>query len=290
MATISASLVKELRERTGLGMMDCKKALEAANGDIEQAIEDLRKSGSMKAAKKAGRVAADGVVATKVSDDGKRGVMVEVNSETDFVARDDNFLAFVQQVVDAAFAAPASSLEQLLADGLETARTALVQKIGENISVRRVVHAKADDGVLGNYVHGNSRIAVLVTLKGGNAELAKDVAMHVAASNPAVVTGDQVSAETLEKEKEIIRALPDMQGKPADIVEKMVTGRISKYLKEISLVDQPFVKNPDQTVGKLVQAAGASVLSFVRYEVGEGIEKAEVDFAAEVAAAAQTGR
>ncbi|TNF33489.1 MAG: translation elongation factor Ts, partial [Gammaproteobacteria bacterium] len=144
--------------------------------------------------------------------------------------------------------------------------------------------------VLGNYVHGNSRIAVLVTLKGGNAELAKDVAMHVAASNPAVVTGDQVSAETLEKEKEIIRALPDMQGKPADIVEKMVTGRISKYLKEISLVDQPFVKNPDQTVGKLVQAAGASVLSFVRYEVGEGIEKAEVDFAAEVAAAAQTGR
>ncbi|TNF36581.1 MAG: translation elongation factor Ts, partial [Gammaproteobacteria bacterium] len=163
MATISASLVKELRERTGLGMMDCKKALEAANGDIEQAIEDLRKSGSMKAAKKAGRVAADGVVATKVSDDGKRGVMVEVNSETDFVARDDNFLAFVQQVVDAAFAAPASSLEQLLADGLETARTALVQKIGENISVRRVVHAKADDGVLGNYVHGNNRIAVLVT-------------------------------------------------------------------------------------------------------------------------------
>jgi len=290
MATISASLVKELRERTGLGMMDCKKALEAANGDIEQAIEDLRKSGSMKAAKKAGRVAADGVVATKVSDDGKRGVMVEVNSETDFVARDDNFLAFVQQVVDAAFAAPASSLEQLLADGLETARTALVQKIGENISVRRVVHAKADDGVLGNYVHGNNRIAVLVTLKGGNAELAKDVAMHVAASNPAVVTGDQVSAETLEKEKEIIRALPDMQGKPADIVEKMVTGRISKYLKEISLVDQPFVKNPDQTVGKLVQAAGASVVSFVRYEVGEGIEKAEVDFAAEVAAAAQTGR
>lgn len=290
MATISAALVKELRERTGLGMMDCKKALEAANGDIEQAIDDLRKSGSMKAAKKAGRVAADGVVATRVSDDGRHGVMVEVNSETDFVARDDNFLTFVQQVVDAAFAAPEASLEQLLADGLETARTALVQKIGENISVRRIVHAAAADGVLGNYVHGNSRIAVLVTLKGGNADLAKDVAMHVAASNPAVVTGDQVDAETLEKEKEIIRALPDMQGKPADIVEKMVAGRISKYLKEISLVDQPFVKNPEQTVGKLVKDAGAEVLAFVRYEVGEGIEKAEVDFAAEVAAAAQTGR
>ncbi|HEY9036836.1 MAG TPA: translation elongation factor Ts [Pseudomonadales bacterium] len=290
MATISASLVKELRERTGLGMMDCKKALEAANGDIEQAIDDLRKSGSMKAAKKAGRVAAEGVAATRVSDDGRYGVMVEVNSETDFVARDANFLAFVQQVVDAAFDAREASLDDLMAAGLETARTALVQKIGENISVRRVMRAEAADGVLGNYVHGNSRIAVLVTLKGGNAELAKDIAMHVAASNPAVVTGNEVSAETLEKEKEIIRALPDMQGKPADIVEKMVAGRISKYLKEISLVDQPFVKNPEITVAKLAKDAGAEVLSFVRYEVGEGIEKAEVDFAAEVAAAAQTGR
>ncbi len=290
MATISAGLVKELRERTGLGMMDCKKALEAANGDIEQAIEDLRKSGAMKAAKKAGRVAADGVVGAQVSADGRYGVMVEVNSETDFVARDANFLAFVQQVVDAAFAARNASLEQLLADGLEIARTALVQKIGENIAVRRLVRAEAPEGVLASYVHGNSRIGVLVVLKGGTAELAKDIAMHVAASNPAVVTSDQVSAETLEKEREIIRALPDMQGKPADIVEKMVAGRINKYLKEISLVDQPFVKNPDQTVGKLAQAAGASVVSFVRYEVGEGIEKAEVDFAAEVAAAAQTGR
>lgn len=289
MATVSAALVKELRERTGLGMMDCKKALEAANGDIEQAIDDLRKSGSMKAAKKAGRVAADGVVATRVSDDGRYGVLVEVNSETDFVARDSNFLAFVQQVVDAAFASRTATVAELLAAGLETAREALVQKIGENIAVRRIVRAEAPEGVLASYVHGNSRIGVLVALKGGTVELAKDVAMHIAASSPMVVNPADVAPEVIAKEKEIYAAKAAESGKPANIVEKMVEGSLRKFLTEVSLVEQVFVKDPEGKlkVGDLVKKAGAEVKSFVRYEVGEGIEKAEVDFAAEVAAAVQ---
>jgi len=287
MAEVTASLVKELRERTGLGMMECKKALVESEGDIEKAIEELRKSSGMKAAKKAGRTAADGVVATKLAADGSYGVLVEVNSETDFVARDSNFLGFVAQVVDKAFATKQSDVAALMAGDLEAARQALVQKIGENISARRVRVVNAANGVVGTYVHSTNRIAVLVALKGGDAELAKDVAMHVAAVNPQVVRQEDMSADVIAKEKEIYTAQAAESGKPAEIIEKMVMGRVKKFLAESALLDQPFVKNPELTVGALVKQAGAEVVEFVRFEVGEGIEKEEVDFAAEVAAAAQ---
>jgi len=282
--SVSASLVKELRDRTGLGMLECKKALIETDGNIDQAIENLRKVSGLKAAKKAGRTAAEGVVSAKVSADGSYGVLVEVNSETDFVARDAGFLAFVDQVLVQAFEKKAASVEALVDSAIEDARQALVQKIGENIGVRRVELVEVDGGTVGAYVHSNNRIAVLVALKGGDAELARDVAMHVAASNPLVISGEDMPAELVEKEKEIIRAQPDMAGKPAEIVEKMIGGRINKFLKENSLIDQPFVKNPELTVGKLVKDAGASVLVKARFEVGEGIEKEESDFAAEVAA------
>ena len=281
---MSIALVKELRERTGLGMMECKKALAAADNDIEKAIEELRKSSGMKAAKKAGRTAAEGVVAARVADDGSYASMVEVNSETDFVARDDGFLGFVNTVADAAYNNRQADVAALMAGELESAREALVQKIGENIGVRRIAEISSDDGVVGSYVHGNNRIAVLVQLKGGDAELAKDVAMHVAAVNPQVVSPADMPEEVVEKEKDIFTAQAQESGKPAEIIEKMIGGRIKKFLAENSLIEQPFVKDPDQTVGKLVSSAGAEVLSFVRYEVGEGIEKEEVDFAAEVAA------
>jgi elongation factor Ts len=288
MTAISATMVKELRDRTGLGMMECKKALGEANGDIELAIENLRKISGLKAAKKADRTAADGVVAVKVADDNSYGVAVEVNSETDFVARDAGFLAFVNSVVDKAFTTKQTDVAALMAGDLENAREALVQKIGENIGVRRI--KLVEGGVVGGYVHLNSRIAVLVQLEGGNEELARDIAMHVAAVNPAVVSSEQMPADLVEKEKDIIRAQPDMAGKPAEIVEKMMVGRINKFLKEASLIDQPFVKNPEVTVGKLAKDAGASVTSFVRLEVGEGIEKVFVDFAAEVAAQVQASK
>ncbi|MEE4279627.1 MAG: translation elongation factor Ts [Halieaceae bacterium] len=284
---MSASQVKELRERTGLGLLECKKALAAANGDIDSAIEELRKSSGMKAAKKAGRTAADGVVAARVADDGSYAVVVEVNSETDFVARDEGFLAFVAKVLDAAFEARETDVAALMAGDLEAARESLVQKIGENIGVRRVAVTSASDGVVGAYVHGNKRIAVLVELKGGDQDLARDVAMHVAAVNPQVVSPDDMPEEVIAKEKEIYTAQALESGKPAEIVEKMIGGRIKKFLAENSLVEQPFVKDPDTTVGKLVSAAGAGVASFVRFEVGEGIEVEQVDFAAEVAAQLQ---
>lgn len=274
MAQISASLVKELRERTGLGMMECKKALVEQNGDIEAAIDHLRKSSGMKAAKKAGRVAADGVIRAK------GGFMVEINSETDFVARDDNFAAFANNVAEAVAAAGTTDVAAVMSGDLENAREALVQKIGENITVRRI--AKVEGDVIGDYVHGNNRIGVLVALKGGDEALARDVAMHVAAVNPQFVKDDAVPADVIEKEKEIFTAQAAESGKPAEIIEKMIGGRIRKFLAEICLVDQPFVKDPDVTVGKLVANAGAEVLSFVRYEVGEGIEKEEIDFATEV--------
>jgi elongation factor Ts len=265
-------------------MMECKKALQAADNDVEKAIEEMRKSSGMKAAKKAGRTAAEGVVTIRLAEDGSYGVMLEVNSETDFVARDDGFLGFVGSVVDAAYSTRQSDVAVLMGGELEQAREALVQKIGENISVRRVAEITGDDGVVGGYVHGNSRIAVLVQLRGGDAELAKDVAMHVAAVNPQVVSADDMPAEVVAKEKEIFTAQAQESGKPAEIIEKMIGGRIRKFLAENSLVEQAFVKDPDQTVGKLVAAAGAEVLAFSRYEVGEGIAKEEVDFAAEVAA------
>ncbi|MBA6412752.1 elongation factor Ts [Parahaliea sp. F7430] len=281
---MSAVLVKELRERTGLGLLECKKALAAAGGDIDQAIEDLRKSSGMKAAKKAGRTAADGVVATRLAEDGSYGVVLEVNSETDFVARDAGFLAFVDKVLGAAFENKQSDVAALMAGELEADREALVQKIGENITVRRAQIVTADAGVVGAYVHGNNRIAVLVELKGGDQDLAKDVAMHVAAVNPQVVSPADMPEEVIAKEKEIYSAQAQESGKPAEIIEKMIDGRVKKFLSENSLTEQAFVKDPDTTVGKLVSAAGAEVVSFARFEVGEGIEVEKVDFADEVAA------
>lgn len=284
MAEITTSLVKELRERTGLGMMDCKKALQAADGDIEKAIEDMRKESGLKAAKKAGRTAAEGLVLTRIADDNSYGVMVEVNSETDFAAREDNFADFANTVVETVFFKKTTDIDALMASGLEQSRLALVQKIGENISVRRAVMQESEGAIVGCYVHSNNKIAVLVSLRGGDADLARDVAMHIAAVNPMVVSAEDVPAEVLSKESEIYTAQAAESGKPADIVEKMVSGRLRKFVEEVSLLDQAFVKDPDIKVGSLVKDAGAEVLSFVRYEVGEGIEKKEEDFAAEVAA------
>src|SRR6056300_1038096 len=288
MAEITTSLVKELRERTGLGMMDCKKALQAADGDIEKAIEDMRKESGLKAAKKAGRTAAEGLVLTRIADDNSYGVMVEVNSETDFAAREDNFADFANTVVETVFSKKTTDIDALMASGLEQSRLALVQKIGENISVRRAVMQESEGAIVGCYVHSNNKIAVLVSLRGGDADLARDVAMHIAAVNPMVVSAEDVPAEVLGKESEIYTAQAAESGKPADIVEKMVSGRLRKFVEEVSLLDQAFVKDPDIKVGSLVKDAGAEVLTFVRYEVGEGIEKKEEDFAAEVAAQLKT--
>jgi len=282
MAQIKATMVKELRDRTGLGMMECKKALTEAGGDIEAAIEEMRKSSGMKAAKKAGRTAAEGAVAVKVADDQSVGVLVEVNSETDFAARDDNFLGFVNEVVEAVFASKSTDIESLLAAGLEAKREALVQKIGENISVRRAVVVEGAN--VGAYVHGNGKIAVLTNLTAGDEALAKDVAMHIAAVNPQVAKPEDMPAELLEKERAIYIAQAEDSGKPAEIVAKMVEGRVRKFLAESSLTEQPFVKDPDLKIGQLLKNAGADINGFTRFEVGEGIEVEEVDFAAEVAA------
>lgn len=285
MAEIKASMVKELRDRTGLGMMECKKALTTAGGDIDAAIEDLRKSSGMKAAKKAGRTAAEGAVAVKIADDRSFGVLVEVNSETDFAARDENFLSFVSVVVDQVFAGKTTDVAALMNEDLEAKREALVQKIGENISVRRAAIIEGDN--VGGYVHGNGKIAVLASLTAGEESLAKDIAMHVAAVNPQVAKPEDMPAELLASEREIYVAQAADSGKPADIIEKMVEGRVRKFLAESSLVEQPFVKDPDQKIGQLLKAAGSDVNGFLRFEVGEGIEKEEVDFAAEVAAQMQ---
>lgn len=288
MAAVSASMVKELRERTGLGMMECKKALSEAGGDIDLAIENLRKASGLKAAKKADRTAADGVVAVRIAEDNSYGVVIEVNSETDFVARDEGFLGFVNTVADKAFSDKQSDVVVLMSGDLEDAREALVQKIGENISVRRI--QLLEGGTVGAYVHSNNRIAVLTQLENGNGELAKDIAMHIAAVNPQVVNPDDMPEAVLNKEKEIIKAQPDMAGKPEEIVEKMMLGRVKKFLKENSLTEQAFVKNPDVSVGQLAKEAGSAVQSFIRFEVGEGIEVEQVDFAAEVAAQVEASK
>ncbi|MDN6871672.1 translation elongation factor Ts [Pseudomonas citronellolis] len=282
MAEITAALVKELRERTGQGMMECKKALVAAEGDIEKAIDDMRASGAIKAAKKAGNIAAEGSIAVKVADDAKAATIIEVNSQTDFLALQDDFKNFVAASLDKAFAQKLSDAAPLIAEQ-ESAREALVAKCGENVNIRRLARSEGD--VVGAYLHGH-RIGVLVTLKGGNAELARDIAMHVAASNPQFLDPSQVSEDAVAKEKEIFLALnaDKIAGKPENIVENMVKGRISKFLAEASLVEQAFVKDPEVKVGELAKKAGAEIVSFVRFEVGEGIEKAEADFAAEVAA------
>ncbi|MFT6325447.1 MAG: elongation factor Ts [Crocinitomicaceae bacterium] len=278
MAAVSAKLVKELRDRTGLGMMECKKALSAADGDIDAAIEEMRKNSGLKAAKKAGRTAAEGIVVVKSAADNTSAILVEINSETDFAAKNEDFQAFGASVAAAAFEANSTEVVGLL----EAEREALVQKIGENISPRRAVKLEGD--VVGAYVHSNSRLAAIVALKGGNIELAKDIAMHVTAVNPRVLAPADMAESELEAEKAIIKAQPDMAGKPDAIVEKMMGGRIQKFLKENSLLEQPFVKNPELTIAKLAKEAGAEVLSFIRIEVGEGIEVEEIDFASEVAA------
>ena len=282
--SISASMVKELRERTGAGMMDCKKALVETGGGMDEAVELLRKSGQAKADKKSGRIAADGLVV--VAADGNNAVITEINSETDFVAKDESFIEFAQAVAAAALAGDANDVESLnaasLADGrqVEAARTELVAKVGENISLRRFARLQAADN-LGSYTHG-ARIAALVSLQGGDANIARDIAMHIAATNPVCIDADGVPAETLERERRIFSEQAAESGKPPEIVEKMVTGRVAKFLKEVTLLGQPFVKDPDVTIAKLLKDADASVTSFVRYEVGEGIEKKEENFAEEV--------
>lgn len=290
---ITAALVKELRERTGAGMMECKKALVEMNGDIDAAIEHMRKTGMAKADKKAGRAAAEGLVAIKTSADAKTAAIVEVNCETDFVAKDDNFQKFVEAIVDCALANKPADLDALLAlpiagaASIDEARKALIAKIGENMNVRRfqIISAK---GALATYMHG-TRIGVVVDLEGGSEDLGKDIAMHIAASRPICVDETGVSKETIEKEKEIYTAQAQESGKPAEIIEKMVQGRIQKFLKEVTLLGQPFVKDPDQTVEKLLKAANAKVAGFVRFEVGEGIEKKSENFAEEVMAQIKGG-
>ncbi|MBV1811353.1 MULTISPECIES: translation elongation factor Ts [Pseudomonas syringae group] len=282
MAEITAALVKELRERTGEGMMDCKKALTKAGGDIEKAIDDMRASGAIKAAKKAGNVAAEGAIAVKVAEDNKSAVIIEVNSQTDFLALQDDFKNFVTSSIEKAFADKLTDAAPLI-EAQEVERTALVAKVGENVNIRRLARIEGD--VVNAYLHGN-KIGVVVVLKGGDAELAKDIAMHVAASNPEFLLPSEVSAEAIEREKGVFLQLNEdkIKGKPAEIVDKMVAGRISKFLAEASLVEQAFVKNPELTVGALAKKAGAEIVSFTYYKVGEGIEKPVDNFAEEVAA------
>lgn len=290
---ISAALVKELRERTGAGMMECKKALEASKGDIEVAIEELRKSGAAKAGKKAGRTAAEGAVVIAAASDNKSAVIVEVNSETDFVARDENFTGFVKAVGETARQSKALDVAALAAVKLhgsdktvEEARLELVTKVGENVQLRRLQHTSSNAAYVGSYLHG-SRIGVVVELDAVNEELARDIAMHVAASRPLVVSPDQVPQDLIAKEQEIFTAQAATSGKPKEIIEKMVVGRLKKFLDEVSLTGQPFVKDPDMTVGTLLAKNKANVLAFYRYEVGEGIEKVVEDFKEAVMSQAQ---
>jgi elongation factor Ts len=282
--SITANMVKELRDRTGAGMMECKKALVEADGDAEQAAEILRKSGQAKADKKSGRIAADGRIVVAV--DGSKAAVVEINSETDFVARDENFIAFSDAIAAAALETGVTDTEVMadvsLSDGrtVEEARTDLISKVGENISVRRIATLASDD-VLASYTHG-SRIGVAVAMSGGDEALARDLAMHIAASNPMCIDEAGVPAETLDSERRILTEQAKASGKPSDIVDKMVEGRLGKFLKEVTLLGQPFVKDPETSVGKLLGKAGATVTGFVRFEVGEGIEKREENFADEV--------
>ncbi len=286
---ISAAMVKELRERTASGMMECKKALVEANGDMELAIENMRKSGLAKADKKSGRIAAEGIIGAKVSEDGTTVAIVDVNCETDFVAKADDFVSFVNNVTAALLITDVESEEQLLAmtlaDGtiVDEVRRSLVAKLGENITIRRFEKYQTATGGTACYLHGK-KIAVIVELAKADNELGKDIAMHIAASKPTCVSEEQVSSDLIEKEKEIFSAQAAESGKPADIIEKMVVGRISKFLAEITLLGQPFIKDDKITVGKLLSSKGNSVIRFSRLEVGEGIEKKEENFAEEVMA------
>ncbi|MEJ2453976.1 MAG: translation elongation factor Ts [Candidatus Thiodiazotropha sp.] len=291
---ITAALVKELRERTGAGMMECKKALVETDGDIEAAIENMRKSGQAKAAKKAGRIAAEGVIVLSFSDDNSKAAMVEVNCETDFVGKDDNFTSFASAVAERVLAGDADDVAGLmelpLHEGEETtvnqAREALVSKLGENMNVRRFSRFEAGSGKLVSYRHG-VRIGVVLELEGGDEELGKDLAMHIAATNPVCLSEDQMPQDLLDKEREIVTAQAKESGKPEEIIEKMVDGRMRKYLAENTLLGQAFVKDPDTTVAKLLKSRDAKLVQFQRFEVGEGIEKKQENFAEEVMAQAK---
>ncbi len=290
---ISAAQVKELRERTGCGMMECKTALVDSDGDLDAAAEALRKSGMAKADKKAGRVASEGLIRIEVSGNGKSAAIVEINSETDFVAKKTEFIDFVTAISQRVLENNPSDVDALLAlpikaggETIEEARRGLIAIIGENISVRRFVRLESGNGIVASYLHGD-RIGVLVEVEGGDTALAKDVAMHVAASNPECVDEKDVPQDILDKEKEIFSAQAEASGKAAEIIEKMVQGRMRKFLGEITLLGQPFVKDPDQTVGKLLKAGGATVTGFTRFELGEGIEKKTENFAEEVMAQVQ---
>jgi len=286
---ITAALVKDLRERTGAGMMDCKKALNETNGDMEAAIDLMRASGAAKAAKKSGRVAAEGLVKVNISDDKKTATILEVNSETDFVTKGDDFIEFVNTLGALALKTTPKNIDDFLTqtldngDSLEKAREDIVAKVGENVSIRRVETITIDSGVIGTYKHGE-RIAVVSVLEGGDEALAKDIAMHVAATRPECVSEEQLDPELLEREKAIFVEQARESGKPDNIIEKMIGGRMKKFVNEVTLYGQAFVKDPDTTVGALAKSNNAEVISFVRYEVGEGIEKKEENFADEVAA------
>ncbi|MBA2711576.1 MAG: elongation factor Ts [Tatlockia sp.] len=287
--SISAALVMQLRERTGAGMMECKKFLIATNGDIELAISEMRKAGQAKADKKADRVAAEGVIVIARAADGRSAIMLEINSETDFVARDENFTEFASKTAETALESSANDVDTLSNENLidttntvEQARQALVAKIGENIKLRRMIKVTCD-GVVGSYLHG-SRIGVIVALKNGDEALAKDIAMHIAASRPLVINREQVPAEAIANERDIFTAQARESGKPQEIIDKMIEGRINKFIDEVSLLGQPFVKDPNKKVSQLLKEKNAEVISFVRYEVGEGIEKKEDNFVEEVMA------
>lgn len=291
MAEITAALVKELRERTGSGMMECKRALQETGGDIEMAVESMRKAGQAKADKKASRIAAEGLIVVKQASNAV--AMVEVNCETDFVTKNNDFRAFTDAVAEVALHSEWAGLDTLLAanmandQSVEQNRRDCIAKIGENINVRRFTRLATTNGILGSYLHG-ARIGVLVELEGGDAELAKDIAMHIAASRPLCISADQVPAELLAKEKDIFAAQAAASGKPANIIDKMVEGRLRKYLEEITLLGQPFVKDTEQSVDKLLKSQKARVVRFERFELGEGIEKKSDNFAAEVMAAARS--
>ncbi len=287
---ITAALVKELREKTGAGMMDCKKVLTETNGDLEKASELLRERGIAKAAKKSGRIAAEGLVEAYISEDEKIGAAVEVNSETDFVAKNDEFKKFVSDVAKQVAEKAPSTVEELLSQESiavsgKTVQEVLIDKIatiGENMSIRRFVRFETTDGMIEKYIHGEGKIAVLVNMKNSDKELAKDICMQIAASRPEFVDRNSVPTDRVEKEMEILKAQAINEGKPAEIAEKMVQGRIGKFYGEICLVEQPFVKNPDEKVSKLLESKGAIVVEFARFEKSEGIEKKEENFAEEV--------
>ncbi|WP_295359580.1 translation elongation factor Ts [uncultured Succiniclasticum sp.] len=289
MAQITAAIVKELRERTGAGMMDCKKALVATEGDMEKAIDFLREKGLSQAAKKAGRVAAEGAVVAYVTEDGKTGAIVEVNCETDFVGKNENFQALAKSIAELIVKTNPADVDALLASEMEgkTVKdvvTEAIAKIGENISVRRFVRYESAEGKVYSYIHGGGKIGVLVDMKGGDAELGKDIAMQVAAANPQFLNRNEVPDSELEHEKDILTEQARNEGKPENIIAKMVMGRINKYYKEVCLVDQEFIRDGDLTISKLLKSKNADVARFARFQLGEGIEKKQENFADEVAA------